>query len=94
MLHSIDFILLFLDFLGSLRNLDLQEVVLFPQRVFSGLEPQVRPDACPHFKGRDRLRDVVDGPYGHYRLCMPVSQLMNTLGVDLKVTDLSEEKSK
>ncbi|KAF5043330.1 hypothetical protein DSECCO2_503340 [anaerobic digester metagenome] len=63
-LHFIDFILFFLDFFGALRNLDLQEVVLFPQRVFRCLEPQVRPDARPNFKGGDRFRDVVDGPDG------------------------------
>ena len=40
------------------------------------------------------LNGMTAHTFSHYRLCMPVSQLMNTLGVDLKVTDLSEEKSK
>ena len=40
------------------------------------------------------LNGMTAHTFSYYRLCMPVSQLMSTLGVDLKVKDLGEDTSK
>jgi adhesin transport system outer membrane protein len=38
------------------------------------------------------LNGMTAHSFSYYRLCMPVSQLMSALGVDLKVKDLGEAK--
>jgi len=38
------------------------------------------------------LNGMTAHTFSYYRLCMPVSQLMSTLGVDLKVKNLDEDK--
>ncbi len=40
------------------------------------------------------LNGMTAHTFSYYRLCMPVSQLMSTLGVDLKVKDLGEDTGK